>query len=99
MMDDLEKQGWPVSPADINLLEKEIQQAQTFLLQSQDLRKKSEEVTSYNYSYGKIMVAYTYRVVNSNSTNCLSVRRPHEKLLNNNEKRAKTPKTSEWNRS
>ena len=53
MMDDLEKQGWPVSPADINLLEKEIQQAQTFLLQSQDLRKKSEEVTSCNYSYGK----------------------------------------------
>ena len=44
MMDDLEKQGWPVSPDDINLLEKEIQQAETFLLQSKDLRQKSEEV-------------------------------------------------------
>lgn len=55
MMDDLEKQGWPVSPADINLLEKEIQQAQTFLLQSQDLRKKSEEVTSCNYSHGGLL--------------------------------------------
>lgn len=43
-MDDLEKQGWPVDPDDINLLEKEIEQAQTFLLQSKDLRQKSEEV-------------------------------------------------------
>ena len=46
MMDDLEKQDWPVDPDDINLLEKEIQQAQTFLLQSKDLRQKSEEVKS-----------------------------------------------------
>lgn len=44
IMDDLEKQDWPVGPDDINLLEKEIQQAQTFLLQSKDLRQKSEEV-------------------------------------------------------
>lgn len=44
MMDDLEKQGWPVDQADINLLEREIEQAQTFLLQSKDLRQKSEEV-------------------------------------------------------
>ena len=44
MMDDLEKQGWPVDPDDINLLEREIDQAQTFLLQSKDLRQKSEEV-------------------------------------------------------
>jgi len=44
MMDDLEKQGWPVDPGDINLLEGEIEQAQTFLLQSKDLRQKSEEV-------------------------------------------------------
>lgn len=43
-MADLEKQGWPVNPDDINLLEKEIQQAQTFLQQSKDLRQKSEEV-------------------------------------------------------
>jgi len=46
MMDDLEKQDWPVDPDDISLLEKEIQQAQTFLLQSKDLRQKSEEVKS-----------------------------------------------------
>lgn len=46
MMDDLEKQDWPVDPDDIRLLEKEIQQAQTFLLQSKDLRQKSEEVKS-----------------------------------------------------
>lgn len=45
-MDDLEKQDWPVDPDDISLLEKEIQQAQTFLLQSKDLRQKSEEVKS-----------------------------------------------------
>lgn len=44
MMDDLEKQGWPVDPEDINLLEREIEQAQTFLTQSKDLRQKSEEV-------------------------------------------------------
>ena len=44
IMDDLEKQGWPVARNDINLLEKEIEQAQTFLLQSKDLRQKSEEV-------------------------------------------------------
>ena len=44
MMDDLEKQGWPVDQDDINLLEREIEQAQTFLLQSKDLRQKSEEV-------------------------------------------------------
>ena len=44
MMDDLEKQGWPVDQGDINLLEREIEQAQTFLLQSKDLRQKSEEV-------------------------------------------------------
>lgn len=44
MMDDLEKQDWPVDSDDIRLLEKEIQQAQTFLLQSKDLRQKSEEV-------------------------------------------------------
>lgn len=46
MMDDLEKQDWPVDPNDINLLEKEIEQAQTFLQQSKDLRQKSEEVKS-----------------------------------------------------
>lgn len=44
MMDDLEKQGWPVDQGDINLLEREIEQAQTFLLQSKDLRQKSEDV-------------------------------------------------------
>lgn len=44
MMDDLEKQGWPVDPDDINLLDREIEQAQTFLAQSKDLRQKSEEV-------------------------------------------------------
>lgn len=44
MMNDLENQDWQVSKEDIVLLEKEIEQANTFLTQSKDLRKASEQV-------------------------------------------------------
>ena len=44
MMEDMEKQDWPLPEQDIVLLAKEIEQAQVFLRQSQDLRKTSEEV-------------------------------------------------------
>ena len=43
-MDDLEKQDWPIKREDLHLLEREIDQAETFLQQSKDLRQKSEEV-------------------------------------------------------
>jgi hypothetical protein len=43
-MNDLEDQGWQVRKEDILMLEKEIEQANTFLLQSKDLRKTSEQV-------------------------------------------------------
>ena len=43
-MEDMEKQDWPLPEQDIVLLAKEIEQAQVFLRQSQDLRKASEEV-------------------------------------------------------
>ena len=45
ILDDLERQGWPLDPEDITLLEREIEQAQTYLLQSKDLRQKSEQVS------------------------------------------------------
>ena len=61
MMDDLEKQGWPVNPDDISLLEKEIQEAQTFLLQSQDLRQKSEQVKTITPS--NVVKIYKHRHV------------------------------------
>lgn len=45
ILDDLERQGWPLDPEDITLLEREIEQAQTYLLQSKDLRQKSEQAS------------------------------------------------------
>lgn len=50
MIKDLGDQGWQVPQEDILLLEKEIEQANTFLIQSQDLRKASEQVIAQNCS-------------------------------------------------
>lgn len=47
MLKDLEDQGWQVRQEDVLMLEKEIEQANTFLVQSQDLRKASEQVLVY----------------------------------------------------
>ncbi|KAK3738170.1 hypothetical protein QZH41_019678, partial [Actinostola sp. cb2023] len=43
MMEDLEQQGWQVRREDVLMLEKEIEQANTFLIQSKELRKASEQ--------------------------------------------------------
>ena len=46
MMDDLEKHGWPISKDDIEALENEIKEGNTYLQQSQNLRKASDQVCS-----------------------------------------------------
>ena len=51
MMSDMEKHDWPVGKEDIELLDKEIQQAEVFLQQSKDLRKASEEVVKPRFTY------------------------------------------------
>ena len=44
MISDLESHDWPIDKEDIELLEKEIEQAHVFLQQSKDLGKASEQV-------------------------------------------------------
>lgn len=62
MMSDLEDQGWQVRQEDIMLLEKEIEQANTFLVQSQDLRKASEQVAKHSMTCQRCYVCHLHDV-------------------------------------
>ena len=44
MMEDLEKNGWPISRDEIENYEKEILQAEIYLSQSKELQQTSEKV-------------------------------------------------------